>query len=102
MADDICTVSAATCALNALVSVVMWDMILKATASDPMFVSLIKYLEAGFPDDCRELLKDLRPYHRFAASLCAGLENCTRPLVFTSGSSVRASGNCHFLAPQDE
>ena len=32
----------------------------------------------------------------------AGLENCTRPLVFTSGSSVRASGNCHLLARQDE
>ena len=32
----------------------------------------------------------------------AGLENCTRPLVFTSGSSVRASGNYHLLARQDE
>ena len=31
-----------------------------------------------------------------------GLENCTRPLVFMSGSSVRASGNCHLLARQDE
>ena len=70
MADDISTVSAATCALNAVVSVVTWDMIREATASDPVFVSLIKYLEAGFPDDCRELPTDLRPYHRFAASLC--------------------------------
>ena len=70
IADDISTVSAATCALNAVVSVVTWDMIREATASDPMFVSLIKYLEAGFPDDCRELPTDLRPYHRFAASLC--------------------------------
>ena len=32
----------------------------------------------------------------------SGLENCTRPLVFTSGRSVRASGNCHLLARQDE
>ena len=32
----------------------------------------------------------------------SGLENCTRPLVFTSGSSVRASENCHLLARQDE
>ena len=31
-----------------------------------------------------------------------GLENCTHPLVFTSGSSVRASGNCHLLARLDE
>ena len=29
----------------------------------------------------------------------AGLENCTRPLVFTSGSSVRASGNLLFASP---
>ena len=70
MADDISTVSAATCALNAVVSVVTWDMIREATASDPVFVSLIKYLEAGFPDDCRELPTELRPYHHFAASLC--------------------------------
>ena len=35
-------------------------------------------------------------------TVTAGLENCTRPLVFTSGSSVRASGNCHLLARQDE
>ena len=70
MADDISTVSAATCALNAVVSVVTWDMIREATASDPVFVSLIKYLEAVFPDDCRELPTDLRPYYRFAASLC--------------------------------
>ena len=34
--------------------------------------------------------------------MLAELENCTRPLVFTSGSSVRASGNCHLLARQDE
>ena len=32
----------------------------------------------------------------------SGLENCTHPLVFTSGSSVRASRNCHLLARQDE
>ena len=35
-------------------------------------------------------------------NLTAGLENCTRPLVFTSESSVRVSGNCHLLARQDE
>ena len=58
MADDISTVSAATCALNAVVSVVTWDMIREATASDPMD-----------PDDGRELPTDLRPYHCFAASL---------------------------------
>ena len=35
-------------------------------------------------------------------TVSSGLENCTRPLVFTSGSLVRASGNCHLLARQDE
>ena len=69
-ADDTSTVAAATCALNAVVSVVTWDMVREATASDPTFISLISFLEDGFPDDCRELPADVRPYHRFAASLC--------------------------------
>ncbi|CAG2209551.1 unnamed protein product [Mytilus edulis] len=43
-ANDASTVAAATCALNAL--------------------------EAGFPEDYKELPTDLRPYHRFASSLC--------------------------------
>ena len=38
----------------------------------------------------------------YGITYAPGLENCTRPLVFTSGSSVRASGNCHLLARQDE
>ena len=41
-------------------------------------------------------------YQLLREELSSGLENCTRPLVFTSGSSVRASGNCHLLARQDE
>ena len=65
MADEISIVSAATRALYAVVSVVTWDKIREATSTNPMFVSLIKYLEAGFPDDCRELPTDLRPYHRY-------------------------------------
>ncbi|MCW4345270.1 MAG: RNase H-like domain-containing protein, partial [Candidatus Thiodiazotropha endolucinida] len=69
-ADDSSTVAAATCALNAVVSVVTWDMVREATSSDPVFASLMQFLETGFPDDCRELPADLRPYHRFAASLC--------------------------------
>ena len=31
-----------------------------------------------------------------------GLEKSTRPLVFTSESSIRASGNLPWLARQDE
>ena len=44
------------------------------------------------------LLSKIRSY----LSVEPGLENCTRPLVFTSGSLVRASGNCHLLARQYE
>ena len=44
----------------------------------------------------------LRHLTESSISTTAGLENCTRPLVFTSESSVRASGNCHLLARQDE
>jgi hypothetical protein len=69
VADDFSTVAAATCTLNAVVSVVTWDMVCEATTSDPTFQSLINFLESGFPDDCRELPAALRPYHRFAASL---------------------------------
>ena len=32
----------------------------------------------------------------------AGLENCTRPLVFTSGSWVRASGNFQLLVSGEQ
>ncbi|VDH97839.1 Hypothetical predicted protein [Mytilus galloprovincialis] len=69
-ANDASTVAAATCALNAVITVVTWSMVREATASDPTFVNLIRQLEAGFPEDYKELPTDLRPYHRFASSLC--------------------------------
>ncbi|VDI05204.1 Hypothetical predicted protein [Mytilus galloprovincialis] len=69
-ANDASTVAAATCALNAVITVVTWNMVREATASDPTFVNLIRQLEAGFPEDYKELPTDLRPYHRFASSLC--------------------------------
>ena len=64
------TVVAATCALNAVTNVVTWDMVREATASDQTFISLINLLEEGFPDDCRELPLELRPYQRYATGLC--------------------------------
>ena len=69
-ANDASTVAAATVALNAVITVVTWDMVREATASDTTFLSLIQQLESGFPADCRELPVELRPYHRYAASLC--------------------------------
>ncbi|XP_052760759.1 uncharacterized protein LOC128203366 [Mya arenaria] len=70
MANDSDTVAAASSALNAIITVVTWDMVREATASDPTFVDLVNILEAGFPEDCRELPVPLRPFHRFAAGLC--------------------------------
>lgn len=69
-ANDTSTVAAATCALNAVITVVTWSMVREATASDPTFVNLIRQMEAGFPEDYKELPTDLCPYHRFASSLC--------------------------------
>ena len=69
-ADDTSTVVAATCALNAVTNVVTCDMVREAKASDPTLISLINLLEEGFPDDCRELPLELRPYQRYATSLC--------------------------------
>ena len=58
----------------------------------------------GMTKDAHNALVDIQSGGRAKELLAqvAGLENCTRPLVFTSGSSVRASGNCHLLARQDE
>ncbi|CAG2250790.1 unnamed protein product [Mytilus edulis] len=69
-ANDTSTVAAATCALNAVIIVVTWNMVREATASDSTFVNLIRQLEVGFPEDCKELPTDLCLYHRSASSLC--------------------------------
>lgn len=69
-ANDASIAAAASAALNAAVTVVTWDMIREATASDDTFLNLVQHLEAGFPVDCRELPPGLRPYHRYASSLC--------------------------------
>ena len=60
---------------------------------------------AAYWHDCRE---DKRCYRHVchAVSLShhdkSGLEKSTRPLVFTSESSIRASGNLPWLARLDE
>ncbi|CAG2237418.1 unnamed protein product [Mytilus edulis] len=53
-ANDASTVAAATCALNAVITVVTWNMVRS-------WLGLKDY---------KELPTDLRPYHRFASSLC--------------------------------
>ena len=61
---DTCLVAAATVAL------VNWDMVRKATSSDPVFMSPIQHLQDGFPEDFRQLPADLRPFYRYAFSMC--------------------------------
>ncbi|CAC5424365.1 unnamed protein product [Mytilus coruscus] len=66
--NDTSIVAAATSALNAVITVLTWNMVREATASNPTFVNLIRQQEAGFTEDCKELPTDLRPYYRFASS----------------------------------
>lgn len=70
VADDTATVAAASSTLTTVSNVITWDMVREATASDPTFLQLSHHLMAGFPSNCRELPAELRPYHRYAGSLC--------------------------------
>ncbi|XP_060080132.1 uncharacterized protein LOC132559522 [Ylistrum balloti] len=69
-AKDASTVAAASKALKYVSTVVTWDMVREATASDGTFLDLMHHLKTGLPDDVREMSATLRPYHRYAASLC--------------------------------
>ncbi|CAC5367817.1 unnamed protein product [Mytilus coruscus] len=60
-ANDTSTVAAATCALNAVITVVTWSMVREATASDPTFVNLIRQPEAGFPRRLQGATNKLAP-----------------------------------------
>ncbi|XP_048759339.2 uncharacterized protein LOC125668944 [Ostrea edulis] len=55
--------------LKSVSTVVTWDMVREATASNATLLNLIHHLETGFPDDIRELSAALRPFLRYAASL---------------------------------
>ncbi|XP_014678331.1 PREDICTED: uncharacterized protein LOC106818127 [Priapulus caudatus] len=69
MADDMSTVARRDTSLNAAITVVTWDMVREASITG-RHTCQPHPLESGFPLDCRELPTDLRPYHRYAASLC--------------------------------
>ena len=63
-------ISAAACATLCSVSdVVTWDMVQEATVSDVLLTRLTRLIHEGFPEDCRSLSPDLRPYHRYRDSL---------------------------------
>ena len=63
-------ISAAACAtLYSVSDVATWDMVREATASDGLLIQLMRTMQNGFPEDCRSLCPDLRPYHRYRDSL---------------------------------
>jgi hypothetical protein len=69
-ARDTSTAAAATDTLKSVSTVVTWTMVREATTSDPTLRDLVYHIQTGFPDDIRELSTALRPYHRYADSLC--------------------------------
>ena len=68
VAEDSATVSAASDTLYSVTNVVTWPMVREATASDPTLSQLMHILQAGMPKR-QSLPADLRPFHRYAASL---------------------------------
>ena len=69
-ADDVAMLAATTNTLYSVTNVITWDMVREATASDSILQRLQLLINEGFPDDCRQLTADIRPYHRMSASLC--------------------------------
>jgi hypothetical protein len=67
--DELAEVTANIAALNVVNPTITWDMVRTATASDPTSLSIMNFIQTGFPEDCRQLPPDLRPYHRLAQSL---------------------------------
>ena len=69
-ADDESILAAASSMLHSISTVVTWDMVREATASDPTLHQLALCIEQGFPEDSRDLPPELRAYHRLSPSLC--------------------------------
>ena len=69
-ADDESILAAASSMLHSISTVVTWDMVREATASDPTLHQLAECIEQGFPEDSRDLPSELRAYHRLSPSVC--------------------------------
>ncbi|KAK3884222.1 hypothetical protein Pcinc_011498 [Petrolisthes cinctipes] len=63
----ICDVSTTPAA--EMIKSVTWDDVRLATSSDPSMTKLLDIIADGFPDSHKDLLPDLRPYHRFRDDL---------------------------------
>ena len=70
LADDMATVVAASDMLYVISNVVTWNMVREATASDATLSLLMEHLQGGFPNQGRDLPLELRPFQRYADSLC--------------------------------
>ena len=68
IAEDGATVSAASDTLHSVTNVVTWPMVREATATDPTLSQLMRTLQDGMPKR-QSLPADLRPFHRYSASL---------------------------------
>ena len=69
LADDAHISSAACATLCSISDVVTWSMMQEATSSDEQLTQLSNLIQEGFPDDCRSLQPELRPFHRYRDSL---------------------------------
>ena len=70
IAGDTNTSSAACATLHSVSDVVTWDMVREATSSDESLQQLTRIIQEGFPEDCRTLSPDHRPYFKYRDSLC--------------------------------
>nr|XP_039263276.1 uncharacterized protein K02A2.6-like [Styela clava] len=69
MANDTSLSSAAAATINSVSPVITWDMVREETASDRVSRMLIEHIQDGFPEDCRSVPAEVRPFQKFANSL---------------------------------
>ena len=69
LAEDDSILASTAYSLYSISNVITWDMVKEATSSDQSLQCLERMIHEGFPEDCRQLSTDLRPYHRISGSL---------------------------------
>ena len=70
LAEDGAAVLLASDTLYTVSNIVSWNMVRQATASDGVLNKLMEIIHEGFPQNCKDMTPELRPYHRVADSLC--------------------------------
>ena len=69
IADDGATIASMQTTLFAVTNIISWDMVRSASLADDHMQHLMKLIEEGFPEDCRQLTPETKPYHRISGSL---------------------------------